>query len=175
MPNKNRTKLDAVARIMAKVVTASSGCILWLGAVDRDGYGYVRINGKNMRVHRAIYSLTVAEIPVGLQVDHLCHHPSECSDGSSCQHRRCCNPKHLQVVTPIENMRRGHGTVPATKARKHQIANGPRPNSCPKGHEYTDANTYRNHRKSGGYSIQCRECKRLWIKTVRAKRAEVAQ
>lgn len=133
-------------------VDEETGCWLWTGNINSQGYGLILPNGSNqrLRAHRAMYELLVGPIPEGLTLDHLCHSAdASCVGGSSCQHRRCVNPAHLEPVTRGENVRRG-----APPKRTH----------CPKGHPYDEANTYR--RKSGGRV--CRTCGRSARRAVRS-------
>lgn len=78
----------------------SGHCDLWLGPLDRDGYGVTTWAGKpGARVHRVVYELVYGPIPFGedgkqLDLDH------------TCRVRRCCKPAHLEPVTRAENVRR---------------------------------------------------------------------
>jgi hypothetical protein len=84
----------AVERALARVEVGD--CWLWQGSPDSSGYGQIRNEaGVLVMVHRLIYEHLVGTIPAGLQLDHHCrmHH--------------CCNPDHLEPVTPKENHRRG--------------------------------------------------------------------
>lgn len=69
----------------------TSGCHLWTGAHNEDGYGWFTVGGKNIRAHRAAYELYVGPIPVGLQVLHSCDQPS------------CVSVDHLFLGTPQVN------------------------------------------------------------------------
>jgi hypothetical protein len=85
-------------RIKARIAIAASGCWEWQGTIDKRGYGRITIgNGPSPRrllVHRVAYEAFRCPIPAGLHIDHLC------------RNTRCCNPAHLEPVTPEENRRR---------------------------------------------------------------------
>ena len=121
-------------------------CWRWTGAPSAWGYGYFSIKGAGYRVSRVAHELWIGPIPEGFQVDHTCHDPEICSGGTSCPHRMCVNPSHLEVVTQAENLRRG-GSPTAINARKTH---------CPQGHPYSSENT--SVPKAGGR--QCRQCHR---------------
>lgn len=127
--------------------TDPNGCWLWTRAISR-GYGHVWWSGKLHRAHRAYVKELGWDVPDGMHIDHLC------------RVRHCCNPDHLEVVTPLENARRGIGLG----KRKHPVTH------CPYGHPYDEVNTYLN--PSG--SRACRKChvrwsREYWLKT-RAKK-----
>ncbi len=86
-------------RIERKILKASSGCWLWLGEYNRNGYGRVKFAGRKLMAHRVIYELVVDQIPDGLVLDHIC------------RNRCCVNPDHLEEVTIRENTLRGDAVL----------------------------------------------------------------
>ena len=91
-----------------------SECWLWTGW-RRNGYGITRLESRNLLyLHRVMYELLRGPIPAGMQIDHLC------------RIRLCCNPEHLEVVTPRENFLR----QPRNGTHTH----------CVHGHELTPEN-----------------------------------
>jgi hypothetical protein len=73
----------------------NSGCWLWLGAVNRLGYGLVtrRSASKAIFAHRAAYIAAHGSIPQGMDILHRCDTPL------------CVNPDHLFSGTHTDNMR----------------------------------------------------------------------
>ena len=76
------------------------------------------------------------KVPKGKELDHLC------------RNSRCCNPKHLEPIFHIENVRRGNGGLHWAK-KTH----------CPRGHEYNQINTaiFNGHR-------QCKTCHKIYAR-----------
>src|SRR5699024_1720368 len=106
-----------------------TGCLLWEGKLDRDGYaGRIKVGGKEYRPHRLAYELYYGVVPN--IVDHLCHTNSNCVDATNRTHRRCIEPTHLESVTPAINIARGN-----TGINKSTLTH------CKHGHEFTLANT----------------------------------
>lgn len=82
----------AIDRILALTVPEpNSGCLLWLGGLDANGYGKTSIGGKHMRAHRALYALTNGPLPAGVLLRH------------TCDVRCCIEPNHLIPGTTAEN------------------------------------------------------------------------
>ena len=75
------------------------------------------------------------DIPADMVIDHLCHNPETCAGGDTCEHRRCVNPDHMQLVTASENNKK---TVRVLKFRTH----------CKNGHELLN-NIYEYNSKQG--------------------------
>ena len=82
----------ASLRFQTKVVEVASGCWLWTGATNNNGYGQIRVDGQARYVHRLAYETFVGPIPEGFQIDHVC------------RNRRCVHPAHLEAVTQRENL-----------------------------------------------------------------------
>lgn len=74
-----------------------NGCWNWNGSLDRDGYGRFG-RGETTKAHRIVWIKKKGEIPEGMHLDHLC------------KNRKCVNPKHLEIVTPKQNVRRSDTT-----------------------------------------------------------------
>lgn len=72
---------------------ALTGCWLWTAAVNKDGYGKVKVQGRDTTAHRWSWTLHNGPVPEGLHVLHRCDVPS------------CVNPAHLWLGTNLENDR----------------------------------------------------------------------
>jgi hypothetical protein len=85
----------ALARHLDRNVHHEGDCRLWLGEIDKDGYGRLNIAGRSLRVHRLSWELFYGPIPDGL---HVCHN---CPGGDN---RHCVRVTHLFLGTHQDNM-----------------------------------------------------------------------
>ena len=69
-----------------------SGCLIWQGALNSDGYGRAYFHGRDYRAHRWAWIIKHGRIPDDMVV---CHR---------CDERRCVNTDHLFVDTHSANM-----------------------------------------------------------------------
>lgn len=146
-------------RLSARI-EMSDGCWLWTGTIEKDGYGVVSFTGdgvkRQWRVHRLVYALLVGDITAGMIVGHSCHDESagrgECAGGAGCVHRRCCNPEHLTLQTPSENVRSSAVTLSALNAAKTH---------CPAGHEYDRVQMVAG-RVRQRYCHTCKSARGVW-------------
>lgn len=144
--------------VLGDKILVGDDCWEWTGAIQGQGYGHFKREGRWQRAHRAVYELLVGPIPDGLDLDHTCHTDDPtCAGGRYCLHRRCVRPDHLEPVTCKVNLRRGR-RVGAQVAATH----------CPMGHPYSGDNLYIQMKKSGP-GRQCRRCKKERRDRLRAR------
>lgn len=81
-----------IDRFMDKISPEpNSGCWLWDGCMDREGYGHFKIKGIQNRAHRVSYELFCDSIEENKVICHKCDTPS------------CVNPEHLFKGTLKDN------------------------------------------------------------------------
>jgi hypothetical protein len=140
---------DFIDAITARAQRTPDGCWLYVGTLDKHGYG-VLVTSTQRLAHRAVHEALIGPIPKGMDVDHLCHTPEACAGGSSCPHRRCINPAHLSAKTRRDNWLRGSSITARNLAKTH----------CPQGHEFSPENTAVCTRPDGRTWRRCRTCHR---------------
>ncbi len=79
-------------KVSAMTIVADNGCHLFTGPKNDDGYGRVKVNYKQVFVHREVWAKQFGAIPAGMCVCHKCDVPN------------CINPEHLFLGTHKENM-----------------------------------------------------------------------
>jgi hypothetical protein len=115
-----------------------TGCWNWVGKMrSTTGYAKVRYLGKKRTANRVI-----AALYLGLDIKN-----SEIHALHRCDNRLCINPKHIFLVTNLDN------TKDRDAKRRHA---GHRQTYCKRGHEFTETNTYTYR----GCRC-CRKCSRL--------------
>jgi hypothetical protein len=130
----NKYAASARARLSARSV-ADGDCLIWLGRLNRDGYGTIKVGRATMLAHRVAVELARGPIPGDKVLDHLC------------RRRNCINVGHLEAVTQQENVLRGEGLARAYADRTH----------CDNGHLLAGDNV---RLRSSKRARVCRECKR---------------
>lgn len=132
MPTTTFSRGDLLDRFWSKVdkdgpipecAPELGSCWVWTAAKAK-GYGRFAIHRSNIvQAHRFSFEL-LQEIPVGLQLDHLC------------RNRACVRPTHLEPVTVRTNLLRGAGASARNAAK----------DTCPRGHAYDAVHATRGDR-----------------------------
>lgn len=121
----------------------NTGCWLWIGSLNSDGYGNLHRGGHAVRAHRMSAAMQRGNLPSEAVVLH------------SCDVRCCVNPDHLEIGTHSDNVadcirkgRRGHFVGPNLSARKTHCSRCGRPKTGENAYVYP---------KTG--RAQCRHCR----------------
>ena len=112
-------KTNSLDNIMSNTIRDESGCLLYIGALDKDGYPRISLQGKNRIGSNAVYEMAYGTISEG-EVDHICHV------------RRCVEPTHLRALTHRQNVIH----IKAYMEKRHQrikqlIETYPQISQCP--------------------------------------------
>lgn len=99
----------------------NTGCFLWLGDINKDGYGGVRHRGRSLLAHRAAWEDKYGPPPAGKYVLHTCDQPC------------CINTNHLYIGTQSDNMR------DAVRRGRNQNT---KKTHCKRGHPLSGKNLY---------------------------------
>lgn len=99
-------KIPIHERLRAGSMASPSGCRLWQGCKDPNGYGLISFKNRQTRTHRLAWELVNGPIPDGLCVLHQCDTPA------------CINAEHLSIGTHRDNV--------ADRHRKGRDARGDR-------------------------------------------------
>lgn len=97
--------MNLLDKIWARI-DQTSDCWPWTGAVDKNGYGLFRVNGKTARIARVFWELLNGRKL--LTSEHILH---------TCDSPGCMRPDHFFVGTHAENMadmaQKGRANKPA--------------------------------------------------------------
>lgn len=85
----------AYEKVMIKSEEQENGCRIFKGCILYHGYGQIRDGDKMKMAHRVTFEHKKGKVPDGFEIDHLC------------RNRACVNPEHMEIVTHVENVRRG--------------------------------------------------------------------
>ena len=134
---EDRVAAPIAERIWQRIEVDAAEC--WNWPIARGArYGQIWIGSRKdgsrrlALAHVVSYEEFAGPVPDGRELDHLC------------RNRACVNPDHLEPVTHRANLLRGNAPSAHQARQTH----------CKRGHEFTDANTYRNKGKR-----YCRACR----------------
>lgn len=91
--NTNRQNKTLLQRLKENIVIDKyTGCFNWIGGCFNNQYGRISICGKDKISHIVIWELYYkTKVPQGC----ILHH--------QCRNKKCCNPKHLKLMTRKEH------------------------------------------------------------------------
>jgi hypothetical protein len=104
-------KSNAEIRFLSRV-EFDAGCWYWTGWKDKDGYGVLSVNNRNVRAHRFSWEQVNGPIPGKMCVCHMCDTPS------------CVNPDHLFLGSNEDNSadRHAKGRTVKVQGERHGVS-----------------------------------------------------
>lgn len=98
------TFTDLPLFMQSRITLSPGGCWLWIGELNRNGYGTFLVRPqpgirKRKMAHIEVYVAIKGEYDRKLLLDH------------ECRVRNCCNPEHLEPVTVRVNTLRGEAVL----------------------------------------------------------------
>ena len=139
----NNHKGTEEERFFMKIEVMPNGCWRWTAATNPQGYGRFLVlrNGKWRLIlsHVWSYEQKYGPVPDGLELDHVV-----------CDYPPCSNPDHVKPSTHKANM---------IRSNKLACMIAHRNNTCTRGHEFTEENTY--YPPGGNPPRICKTCARL--------------
>lgn len=141
-------RLNVTERLMKNTMIID-GHWLWIGGLDRKGYGKGWFNGKTIQVHRIS-----AHLHHGLDLGDFYQ---QALHKNTCRHRNCWNPDCIYVGSSKDNHR------DRVELKTH----------CPKGHEYNAENTSLVVEKEGNIYRRCKTCSRETTRRLTQERKSI--
>ncbi len=151
-------------RLLTLIQIQDDGCWRFIERIGNHGYGVLLVNDKYFLAHRLSYLIFNGPIPKGKIIDHKCHDPHKCVGGSTCPHRRCVNPSHLEISTHKDNTSKERSCRALMLHTEWQLRGlkayqeiRKSSNHCIRGHEFTPENTRITKRGQKG----CKKCEKI--------------
>jgi hypothetical protein len=99
---RTRSEVD-IERFWEKVARTDS-CWNWTAAMGKAGYGRFRYDNHLGMAHKFAYEMIHGAVPVGMDIDHICHNTG------------CVNPAHLRLTTRKQNSEHRSGANSNSKS-----------------------------------------------------------
>lgn len=149
-PLENKISMPSVwlERFLAKIDRKHpSGCWIWTAFRTKHGYGKYKFGSRYTSphmAHRLCYELCFGALDPMLHLHHKCCNPP------------CCNPAHLEPLTPKEHVHKTPNNIAKICAEKTHCGNW---------HPYNAENTI----LTKGGKRRCRICEQEWQRKKHAK------